>query len=263
MICLVLVLATTQPSLSVEVALAGFGLEQYASTFVAHGIHADDLRNLQSHDLQELGLPLADRLNFMRSLQRPPAGTHLSGSCSSGMDTCQDFIFQLAGYNTTRQKGKKLNFIIKYRYPKDVGPTTYIEYNQMRAVVLYYAEPTTDLPRDTYWEMVNLALCKNLTSHFAIAGVRSPRPAGTLRPLYERPRRPRRSARRSRCSRRSRPCTSRATTARSSRWARSRRSRSRCSTPSSSGRGRRPGRHGRARGGVRPGSRVVADDAVA
>ena len=72
-------------------------------------------------------------------------------------------MFQVHNYSTTRQQGKQLNIIIKYRYQPGASNGDYIEYKKMREVVMYYAEPTPDLPINIYWEAVNLALVKNIT----------------------------------------------------------------------------------------------------
>ena len=162
--------STVRPS--VDQLLTGLGMQQHASAFDAVGVQWDDLQDLQSNDLQELGLTLPERLRLLRAVRKQRQATPIAGSCAPGMPVCQDFIFQLANYNSTRQKGKTLNFIIKYRYPAGAGSQAYIEYNNMRSVVLYYAEPTSDLPRDVYWELVNMALCKNLTAQFSLNAVR-------------------------------------------------------------------------------------------
>ena len=70
--------------------------------------------------------------------------------------------------STTRQEGKLLNFIVKYRYAPDATPNPnasdsgYIQYKDLRSVVLYYAEPTPELPMTIYWEAVNLAVSGTL-----------------------------------------------------------------------------------------------------
>jgi hypothetical protein len=145
---------------SVESVLGTLGLEHHLAAFERAGVCQSDAELMDSADLREIGLPLKDRLDFLAAARKQEPIIK------------QDFIFQLANYTTARQKGKQLNVVVKYRYPQNVNSTTYIEYNKIRSIVLYYAEPTTDLPRDTYWELVNLALCKNISSMFNIDAVR-------------------------------------------------------------------------------------------
>jgi hypothetical protein len=182
-VALLVTCASIATAASVDVVLGNLGLERHLPAFDRAGVRHADAQLFASADLQEIGLPLKARLDFLEAARKVVPVIK------------QDFIFQLANYTSKRQKGKQLNVVVKvrdiynnlflfrfaltymltcplkYRYPQDVNSSTYIEYNQMRAIVLYYAEPTADLPRDIFWEMVNLALTKNLSSHFAIDAV--------------------------------------------------------------------------------------------
>ena len=140
--------------------------------FDAAGVTAKNARHLQSQDLRELGVrSVRERLLLLAELEKmtPPIvdPSDLPNSAH------QDFVFKVANYWTSRQMGKLMNFIVKFRYPPGANATDWIEYNAMRDTVLYYAEPTSDIPMRAYWEQVNNAIVANLTSRFAVLGMSS------------------------------------------------------------------------------------------
>ena len=72
--------------------------------------------------------------------------------------------------------GVCVNFLVRYRYPQCTGttaPCPYINYLDVRDVVLRYAEPSAALPALTFWEVVNAALVRELASTFNVTGVAS------------------------------------------------------------------------------------------
>ena len=85
----------------------------------------------------------------------------------------QDFIFEVRHYLSSRQSGKCLNVIVKYRYIPGAGNATYINYlTRLRPLVLHYAEPTAALPEMTYWELVNKAMVSDMMNAYAdITGI--------------------------------------------------------------------------------------------
>jgi hypothetical protein len=73
----------------------------------------------------------------------------------------EDFAFVASYINSTRQYGKCLNFIVKYRYIK----SQYFDYRSIHDTAIYYSQPTADIPMIAYWELVNKAFLKNITSN--------------------------------------------------------------------------------------------------
>ena len=94
---------------------------------------------------------------------------------SSPSRTTQDFVFEVRHYMSSRQSGKCLNIIVKYRYIPGAGNSTYIDYlARLRPIVLRYAEPTAALPEITYWELVNKAMVQEMMGTYAdITGISS------------------------------------------------------------------------------------------
>ena len=86
---------------------------------------------------------------------------------SVGHKTAQDFIFEVRHYLSSRQSGKCLNVIVKYRYIPSAGNATYINYlSELRPIVLKYAEPTAALPEVTYWELVNKEMVAEMMASY-------------------------------------------------------------------------------------------------
>jgi len=92
-----------------------------------------------------------------------------AGSTNINDHMTQDFAFVAAYINSTRQYGKCLNFIVKYRY---IG-NHYFDYKPLRETLLYYSEPTPELPIAVYWEIVNKAFVKNISSRYDLEGISS------------------------------------------------------------------------------------------
>lgn len=92
-----------------------------------------------------------------------------SNSINSMDHVTQDFAFVASYINSTRQYGKCLNFIVKYRYIGD----QYFDYKPLRETLMYYSEPTPELPMAVYWEIVNKAFVKNITSRYSLEGISS------------------------------------------------------------------------------------------
>jgi hypothetical protein len=110
-----------------------------------HNLQLRDIVHLDAQDLRDLGLDLSQRIALRISLS----------------DT-QDFTFVVSHFNSTRQWGKCLNIIVKYRYlPGTTANSTgggYLDYREMRKLALVLAQPTQDYPMNVQWEAVNHAL---------------------------------------------------------------------------------------------------------
>ena len=175
-LCLALVVATHvhgASDLCIGPVLHRLGLGRHAPAFRAAGVTRSNARHLQSHDLKELGLAtVRERLLLLEALSNGETAMPVVPADVDNLSH-QDFVFKVANYWTARQMGKLINFIVKFRYPHDANMTDYIEYTQMRECVLYYAEPTPELPMPVYWELVNNAIVKNLTSRFRVLGMSS------------------------------------------------------------------------------------------
>ncbi len=90
----------------------------------AHGITTDDVRELglTSVDLLQLGVAAAaDRVAILRAARTTagPANTSRATTASAAganaSDILQDFHFVVSHFNSTRQFGKCLNVLVKYR----------------------------------------------------------------------------------------------------------------------------------------------------
>jgi hypothetical protein len=64
----------------------------------------------------------------------------------------EEFMFEVRNYNSTRMLGVCLNFIVRYRYPQPTTKASYINYLDLRDVVLRFAEPSDELPAMTFCE---------------------------------------------------------------------------------------------------------------
>jgi hypothetical protein len=93
----------------------------------------------------------------------------VSSSMNINDHMTQDFSFVASYINSTRQYGKCLNLIVKYRYIGD----HYFDYKPLLETLMYYSEPTPDLPMAIYWEIVNKAFVKNITSRYKLDGLSS------------------------------------------------------------------------------------------
>lgn len=80
-----------------------------------------------------------------------------------------DFHFQILGIETPRQSNKTLNVFVRFRYRQNSSHCPYsttdnlcIQYQQdIHSAILSIAnQPTPELPVDTEWERVNLAICR-------------------------------------------------------------------------------------------------------
>ena len=107
-----------------------------------------------------------------------------SFNSSAGPKMTQDFVFAVQHFNSTRQSGKCLNLILKFRYKSVVSPSSgpaedgygpggYIDYKPMRLMCLKYLQPTKDLPEFIQWEVVNWYMVKEIMEKFEVTGVSS------------------------------------------------------------------------------------------
>ena len=110
-----------------------------------HNLSLQDLVHLDNQDLRDLGLKLHERIALKQMLS-----------------TTQDFAFVVSHFNSTRQWGKCLNIIVKYRYLPNASANStgggFLDYRQMREMALLLAEPTPSFPINIQWEAVNKEL---------------------------------------------------------------------------------------------------------
>ena len=139
-------------------------LQSWQRVEKTHGLTLQEARRLgvNSQDLYELGIKdVTERLAVLREIY---------GSSSSDSSEYQEFVFVAKHVNSTRQLGKCLNFIVKYRYTDGAAPNAtgkgYIDYREIRDIALYYAKPTSDLPMNVQWEAINLALVRNISMRY-------------------------------------------------------------------------------------------------
>ena len=86
------------------------------------------------------------------------------------MDELQDFTFVVSHFNSSRQWGKCLNIVIKYRYvPVPVGKlnSTYLDYREMREMAIKLAQPTPELPINVQWELINQNLVEQIMTRYS------------------------------------------------------------------------------------------------
>lgn len=127
-----------------------------------HGITLSDVRNygLTSSDLAELGVhDVKTRLSILRAariLQPAPF---------------QEFVFVVSHFNSSRQFGKCLNAIVKYRYVAGMKPNAtgggWLDYRDVRQLVLDKLQPTDDLPADVQWELINVKISDEINERYS------------------------------------------------------------------------------------------------
>ena len=137
----------------------------------AYGIasHEEALAlGLDSEDLRAMGIDrVEDRIAILKN--NKDKNTKITPQ-----DTRQDFHFVASYINSTRQYGKCINIIVKYRYPRGVySDQSYIDYRDVRTLALHYAQPTEELPVETQWELVNMAFVQETFSKWNITGISS------------------------------------------------------------------------------------------
>jgi len=118
-----------------------------------NSIQLSDLTHLDAHDLRALDLNVQQRLALRRQ-----------------MDELQDFTFVVSHFNSSRQWGKCLNIVIKYRYvPVPVGKlnSTYLDYREMRDMAIKLAQPTPELPINVQWELINQNLVEQIMTRYS------------------------------------------------------------------------------------------------
>ena len=136
------------------------GLNQLESTY---GLTLDEISSLKldSEDLRGLGVSSAvDRLAILRAAASEadfPAATLLQTPNATNL---QDFTFVVSHFNSTRQYGKCLNIVVKYRYVPGALPNAtgggYLDYRDMREMAMDFAQPTADLPMPVQWEEITM-----------------------------------------------------------------------------------------------------------
>ena len=136
-----------------------------------HGIGLREIRELglTSQDLVDLGITSVQaRLAILReSHALAPGGYALA------VDDVpkQDFAFIVSHFNSSRQFGKCLNIVVKYRYisGKQANSTGggYLDYREVRRLVLEFAQPSEQLPNTVQWELINQKLVQEIYSRYS------------------------------------------------------------------------------------------------
>lgn len=82
-----------------------------------------------------------------------------------------NFQFQIKDYHTQRQAGQTLDVNIRYALRDDMDSSKYPDYRELREKAMRYLEPTSDLPVNTYWELIAKAIGDDLMRSYQLAGI--------------------------------------------------------------------------------------------
>lgn len=139
-----------------------------------YGLSLTEIRDLglTSQDLAELGIKdIRTRLALLRRIRLPFTSTTPTFTDNRVALQTQDFVFVISHFNSTRQWGKCLNMIIKYRYiPGAKANSTgggYLDYRDVRKLALAEAQPTPKLPIGVQWELINKELVDKILLKYA------------------------------------------------------------------------------------------------
>jgi hypothetical protein len=113
----------------------------------AHGISTDDVRELglTSVDLLQLGVAAAaDRVAILRAARAAAAAAPASSRTNLNADVLQDFHFVVSHFNSTRQYGKCLNMLVKYRCKCDCVRESRCRRRRRAATAVAPPTPTAD-----------------------------------------------------------------------------------------------------------------------
>jgi len=144
--------------------------ESGMNTLREHEIEVDEVGSLglTSDDLRELGFGVSDRIALLR------ASSEKKKSSQDDIALVQEFGFVASYINSTRQYGKCLNGIVKYRYPASILTTNdYLDYREIYERFQWYAQPSKELPQETQWELVNNAFVTEIMESYDIVGMSS------------------------------------------------------------------------------------------
>ncbi|KXZ49588.1 hypothetical protein GPECTOR_20g444 [Gonium pectorale] len=90
----------------------------------------------------------------------------------------EDFQFELRNIYTNRQRGARLNIFVRFRYytpsihPNYTTESGTFDYQDMKPIInAYVPAGGRNISRDTFWEIVNRELTKELFSIFPIRGI--------------------------------------------------------------------------------------------
>jgi hypothetical protein len=175
--------------------LSAVALDALRAYGVGSGADAAAL-GLSSADLVAMGVSdVADRVALLqatraRDLQQQPAksvvGTLFSGDATAvpapaptappaggdddePLQLAQEFSFALTYVNSTRQWGKCLHQVVRYRYPSAAT----FDYRPVFEQAKVYLEPSEDLPVNSQWELVNTAFVTWFMGAYNITSVSS------------------------------------------------------------------------------------------
>lgn len=150
------------------------------SVLRANNLTIKDVRDLglTSTDLHELGISVRDRIFLLRAGSTAATRAAKSGSGTTTDDDslvlAQDFAFAATYINSTRQYGKCLHMIVKYRYPQAaIQDQSFPDYRDIYARALWYAQPSEELPMETKWELVNNYFVREIMASYNLAGLSS------------------------------------------------------------------------------------------
>ena len=110
---------------------------------------------------------------FSPVISHPHPRSHLHVNSNKDQIVYQDFTFVVSHFNSSRQYGKCLNMIVKYRYqqnqtslPKDLEVQGYfLDYREVRDMALKYAQPLpspSPLSMPAQWELVNQVFAEDV-----------------------------------------------------------------------------------------------------
>jgi hypothetical protein len=112
-----------------------------------------DILHLDGQDFRDLGVSLNKRIKIKQELSRS-----------------QEFTFVVSHFNSTRQWGKCLNIIIKYRYLPNASANStgggYLDYREMRNLATKLAQPTRAFPQNVQWEAINIELVNQIMNKY-------------------------------------------------------------------------------------------------
>lgn len=81
------------------------------------------------------------------------------------------FQFVIPHYHTARQSGQDVDVYVRYAYRANLPVEQYPDYRELRTSVLRYMEPSEELPRDTFWEIIATQMGTELMKNFPLDGI--------------------------------------------------------------------------------------------
>ncbi len=144
------------------------------------GLAREDLAGLglTSQDLVELGVrDVRQRIALLHSWDNSGDGRRKAENDALRKrrelpTPTQEFSFAVSHFNSSRQWGKCLNIIVKYRYmPADKAMS--FDYRPIQQLTVKLAQPTASLPMNSEWEDINMELVSQVFTRFNVTAVSS------------------------------------------------------------------------------------------